>query len=267
MSLTISCVRYILLVGCYGVLCSGEDIVTYTEAGVMVERRDTDGQHRRVKREVNRDMSGFNHEEKLAILRKHNQLRRTQLASDMMYLEWDDRLADSAQEWVDLCDFRRSNDRQGLAGYPYVGENMYGDTHKFDPAAVVQYWFDEINYYNYKTRGCTDVCGHYTQVVWATSRAIGCGVKYCPVLKGFDGATQGYQVACHYGPGGNYAGEKPFYVGEPCSKCPLKFGYCVKGLCSLRPKIGANGGNMFQIDTLVLTVYVAIVGFMLLSSR
>ncbi|KAK3765158.1 hypothetical protein RRG08_027797 [Elysia crispata] len=256
----------LVLTGCIWMNCSIEDIVTYTEAGVMMERGDAEGQHRRVKREVNHNKTGFNWEEQRAMLGKHNNLRSTQLASNMMYMEWDDRLAESAQKWAEVCDFRHSDNRRDLAGFKYVGENLYALTHKFDPAEVVQMWYDEIKNYDYKTRKCSGVCGHYTQVVWATSRALGCGVKYCPLLKRFK-AKKGYHVVCHYGPGGNYVGQRPYNLGEPCSKCPMTSGFCIQGMCSKRPKIGFNAGETSQMNMVISTVSAVIAVLTSMSPR
>ncbi|RUS77356.1 hypothetical protein EGW08_014870 [Elysia chlorotica] len=144
---------------------------------------------------------------------------------------------------------------------------MYGDAHSIDPASVVQFWYDEKEYYDYKTRGCTHVCGHYMQVVWASSRAVGCGVKYCPVLRGYDETKRGYNVVCHYGPGGNYAGERPYYAGKPCSKCPLWAPYCIKGLCAIRPKIGSNAGEISQRSPLALVVSLVTAAILFISFR
>merc|ERR1719326_2392685 len=44
--------------------------------------------------------------------------------------------------------------------------------------------------------------GHYTQVVWKTSTALGCGV-------------QGRLLVCQYGPGGNMGGEFSSNVQPP----------------------------------------------------
>lgn len=49
--------------------------------------------------------------------------------------------------------------------FSYVGENL-----AITNSPIVNYtnmardWFDERDVYNYQTRGCEDVCGHYTQV-------------------------------------------------------------------------------------------------------
>ncbi|VDL82412.1 unnamed protein product [Nippostrongylus brasiliensis] len=66
--------------------------------------------------------------------------------------------------------------------------------------------------------------GHYTQIVWATTRAIGCAVKEC------EGSTM---AVCNYRPTGNILGMMVYKEGEPCSKCP-KGARCENGLCVVR---------------------------------
>ena len=50
------------------------------------------------------------------------------------------------------------------------------------------------------TNSCSGICGHYTQVVWAASLELGCGLSSCP------GLAYGSTIVCNYGPGGNDGG-------------------------------------------------------------
>ena len=63
-------------------------------------------------------------------------------------------------------------------------------------------WWEEKSDYDFDTRGCAPnkMCGHYTQVVWAKSYALGCAVRYCDKIKGW-GNRSGYIVFCNYGEG------------------------------------------------------------------
>ncbi|KAK3691937.1 hypothetical protein RRG08_047946 [Elysia crispata] len=67
--------------------------------------------------------------------------------------------------------------------------------------------------------------------------------------------------------GGNYVGQRPYSLGEPCSKCPMTSGYCVQGMCSKRPKTGFNAGEMSQINMVVFTVSVIIAVLKSVSPR
>jgi hypothetical protein len=57
------------------------------------------------------------------------------------------------------------------------GENAYtisGST--TSPAQVVGYWAGEARGYDVRSNTCSGVCGHYTQIVWGTTKAVGCAV-------------------------------------------------------------------------------------------
>ena len=83
----------------------------------------------------------------------------------------------------------------------------------------VSSWSSEVKDFIYPTGTKGGVIGHYTQVVWAKSTRIGCGVSYCARPKD---PTFKYEtiVACRYWPGGNYIGWAP-YVNrtENCNTC------------------------------------------------
>ncbi|GFR59710.1 hypothetical protein ElyMa_001801700, partial [Elysia marginata] len=61
---------------------------------------------------------------------------------------------------------------------------------------------------------------------------------------------------------GNYVMEKPYSMGESCSNCPIKAGYCVKGLCSKRPKIGGNAGEAAHRNIVVISLSVVVTFFL-----
>ncbi|RXG60691.1 Venom allergen 5 [Armadillidium vulgare] len=57
--------------------------------------------------------------------------------------------------------------------------------------------------------------GHYTQVIWANTKAVGCGgVIY--EKSGWKHAL----VVCNYGEAGNFIGSPVYKTGIPCSECP-----------------------------------------------
>lgn len=124
-------------------------------------------------------------------------------------LSWDDSLAATAQAWADACvDMEapaglidHNPDRSD--GHPwYVGENVFGSSGATSGTEAVNAWAAESRYYDYATNTCqaNKVCGHYTQVVWAASTHLGCGISVCP------GLTYGHSIVCDYGPGGNDGG-------------------------------------------------------------
>jgi pathogenesis-related protein 1 len=127
-------------------------------------------------------------------------------------LHWDADLAATASAWAAQC---KDGDGNGLLdhnagrgdGHPYyVGENIYGATYAASGPAAVSAWSGEAASYSYASNTCAagKVCGHYTQVVWAASTAVGCALHDCP------GLTFHSTVICDYGPGGNIVGQKPY---------------------------------------------------------
>jgi pathogenesis-related protein 1 len=133
----------------------------------------------------------------------HNQVRA---AHGVAPLDWDPALAAIAQGWANQC---IDTDGNGLIDhnanrsdtYPtYVGENVYGSSGGASGTDAVALWVSEEADYDYANNTCSGVCGHYTQVVWAATLHVGCGISSCPNL------TYGSTIVCDYGPGGNDGG-------------------------------------------------------------
>ncbi|XP_043247220.1 uncharacterized protein LOC122394411 [Amphibalanus amphitrite] len=146
------------------------------------------------------------------ILRAHNQRRREikngkyssrglPAAAEMPDLRWDPELAKIAQRWANQCqqahdDCRKKNN--GLA----VGQNAawtWGSPKNL--AAQVKSWFDEINQWS----GGVDFqfsenTGHFTQIIWADTTAVGCGLA--------SGPNNMLALFCNYAPAGNIIGSK-----------------------------------------------------------
>lgn len=135
----------------------------------------------------------------------HNQARASvnpPAATPIPPLVWDPSLYAVAQAYADNCVFQHS-------GGPY-GENLYASTGSSTPADVVGSWVSEVADYNYASNSCSGVCGHYTQVVWAASQKLGCGVTTCNKNSPFGGGGSWQIWVCNYDPPGNYNGEKPY---------------------------------------------------------
>ncbi len=137
----------------------------------------------------------------------HNQARATEGVGP---LTWDPALAEVAKAWAEACVDQKSptglidhNDGRS-DNYPgYVGENIYGASGQASGQQAVSSWMSEEQYYDYATGHCSGVCGHYTQVMWAASKKLGCALANCP------GMQFGNAIVCNYSPGGN-SGGKPF---------------------------------------------------------
>ena len=71
----------------------------------------------------------------------------------------------------------------------------------------VSSFYSEIKYYRYRAPSFSKATGHFTQVVWKSSKSIGVGVA-----KGRDGTTY---VVVNYYPQGNYQGQFSANVPRP----------------------------------------------------
>ena len=58
---------------------------------------------------------------------------------------------------------------------------------------MIDMWWAEKAYYTYSSNTCASgkVCGHYTQMAWASSNNLGCAHKSC---------SWGEFYVCNYGP-------------------------------------------------------------------
>lgn len=116
-------------------------------------------------------------------------------------LEWSDTLAQAAAKWAlelkkQNCAFKHSRTK--------YGENLFTGTAGFyDANYVVNAWGGEKKDYNYQKNDCKPgkMCGHYTQIVWKSTKKVGCAKIEC------DGRTT---WVCEYYPAGNYVGRKPY---------------------------------------------------------
>ncbi|XP_033630624.1 cysteine-rich venom protein Mr30-like isoform X2 [Asterias rubens] len=164
---------------------------------------------------------------------RHNEYRKYREASNMKHMTWDASLATMAQQWAERCEFAHGVGNN-ISPYTSIGQNLWlrtGDPNK--PASGViatDDWHDEIKDYNYENNYCGNVCGHYTQVVWAETDKVGCGIAFCNYISGNQNA---WNIVCNYGPAGNYFGEKPYKTGGVCTDCPKETPFCYNGLCRL----------------------------------
>jgi pathogenesis-related protein 1 len=87
-------------------------------------------------------------------------------------LVWSDQLAQVAQDWANHLIatgglLHRPNNRHGENIYTISGRTT-------SPAQVVGYWAGEARGYDVRSNTCSGVRGHYTQIVWGTTKAVGC---------------------------------------------------------------------------------------------
>lgn len=146
-------------------------------------------------------------------------------------VSWNCDAAAVAQAWADQSrgtQGHSSNDwrqqqfaaRTGLRGNAAaLGENLAWAAGSA-PAVVqplvkgVTDWDAEREHYNHSNGDCSQVCGHYTQIVWRESTQIGCGVVRDQIR--FPGGNQtwphGYFLNCTYHNVGNMNGDNPLIV-------------------------------------------------------
>jgi uncharacterized protein YkwD len=130
------------------------------------------------------------------MLNAHNAIRAR---VDVSPLIWSDQLVQVAQDWANHLIatgalYHRPNNRYGENIYAISGGHA-------TPAEVVGSWANEAWGYDIRSNTCSGVCGHYTQIVWGKSRAVGCAV-----------ATDRRRDVwvCNYDPPGNVIGFRPY---------------------------------------------------------
>jgi len=161
-------------------------------------------------------------------------------ASDMNYLLWSDALATVAADWSSECVFAHRNgadscnnalddlssvDLDGYSSGDGCGENLYassataswssmwnGDDYGIRGGIEDNWCVDEAETWSYGTD--IGAAGHYTQVVWADSKYVGCGFADCS-----DSTWMGLLFTCNYYPAGNVGGQYPYSSGTACDDC------------------------------------------------
>ncbi|KAL1775232.1 hypothetical protein HispidOSU_018981 [Sigmodon hispidus] len=201
----------------------------------------------------------------------HNQLRSkvNPTARNMLYMSWDPELAQIAKAWAKSCRFAHNPQLKSRlhSNFTVVGENIWtGSLFLFSASSAILNWYNETKYYDFSTRRCTNVCGHYTQVVWADSYKVGCAVQFCPRVSNFESLSSGAHFICNYGPGGNYP-TWPYKQGSTCSDCP-KNDKCLNNLCTNPQRDRVSGRtiyprnrytSLFLIVTSVLLILSAVI--------
>ncbi|RAL48833.1 hypothetical protein DM860_001153 [Cuscuta australis] len=115
-------------------------------------------------------------------------------------LQWDGTLANFSRGWAlerkNDCNYKVHSDNKTY------GENIFWQQYKEStPMQVVRSWFNENQFYDHKRHTCkckperdTCECGHYTNLIWKTTKKVGCsGFVYCNDQRGV------YVVCSYYG--------------------------------------------------------------------
>ena len=147
------------------------------------------------KKEVSTTLSK---EEKTELIKAHNKWRSEVGSPD---IQWSEELASKAQAWANHlaksgCKMVHSKSDEG--------ENIFWATYSATPTEVVDDWASEKKDFRYNKKGTRSFSkiGHYTQVVWKTTKLVGCGRATC---------KNGNEIwVCNYSPSGNWVGETPY---------------------------------------------------------
>uniref|UniRef100_A0A5K3F1N4 SCP domain-containing protein n=1 Tax=Mesocestoides corti TaxID=53468 RepID=A0A5K3F1N4_MESCO len=148
----------------------------------------------------------------------------------MMMMSYSMRMEELAKQWVANCKFEHPDPTKHPL-YKGIGQNL-ALTGGYTPTLtrMAQGWYNERHNYTYANNSCTAVCGHYTQMVWATSVGPGCAKKQCDHIQP-NWPKPVFLMACQYEPAGNFWNRKPYEQGDRCSKCPVGF-LCTHRQCT-----------------------------------
>jgi len=147
--------------------------------------------------------------QKKELLSLHKKAREAVHAPDMKSISWDDKLARASQEYSEEC--------RGL-DHSHTGPENISVATVNDVKYMFNGWmeekdlFDESGYRSslediyYKGK---DI-GHYSQVVWAATTKVGCGLSYC------ENNRFKYTLICRYDTG-NYLKKQVYALGSSSS--------------------------------------------------
>ena len=147
------------------------------------------------------DLAAF----RAAALKQHNLYRAKH---DVPPLVFSTQINDVAQKYAEQL--ARVN-RLVHSGNKHYGENLYAFTTSGQglprPEMVVDHWYSEIKHYNFNKPGFHAGTGHFTQLVWKSSKELGMGIAQAS-----DGT---WYVVGNYSPPGNIFGQFPTNVLPP----------------------------------------------------
>lgn len=147
-----------------------------------------------------------------AMVAAHNRWRAKVGVPPLVYSA---ELASSARDWAEQlrdanhCQMRHSGSQDHGENIFWSSAREWSDgSREIQPISsreVVDAWASERRDYDAAANRCAPgaMCGHYTQIVWRTTTAVGCGAALCP-----DSLEQVW--VCHYAPPGNIRGRRPY---------------------------------------------------------
>jgi uncharacterized protein YkwD len=133
-------------------------------------------------------------------------------------LRWDPIAAQVALAYAKQCMFQHNPNAGAeyvaLGGKGGLGENIAAGAPTQTIDGAVSAWIAERADYDHATNTCASgkVCGHYTQVVWSTTTAVGCAQASCTANSPFGtfaGGKWDFEV-CDFSPPGNFGNNPPY---------------------------------------------------------
>ena len=126
---------------------------------------------------------------------------------------WSVGAATVARNYAAQCNFAHNPSIAGI-----FGENIYAAGSTTTPVTVtgtdvVSDWASEAANYFYSTNTCAtgQTCGHYTQLVWRNTTAVGCAIQQCTTNSPFGTSFPDWAFAvCDFSPPGNVDGVWPY---------------------------------------------------------
>ena len=153
-----------------------------------------------------------NHDLEKKILDVHNKERS---AVGIAPLTWSNSLADGAQAWANHLattgKFVHDPVHTGVSCTgPCYGENIAGFFNDVsEPKGGQSLWVNEKSLYHGGTS--FSAVGHYTQMVWAKTKQVGCATA--------PPSVHAYSIlVCRYDPPGNFPNEMPYPLADPQAK-------------------------------------------------
>ncbi|OAA76027.1 CAP domain protein [Akanthomyces lecanii RCEF 1005] len=145
-----------------------------------------------------RDIEAREHDDfKNQMLAAHNWYRGQHSAAP---LQWDNNLANNAHAWAARC----SENPRHQPNDPH-GENIAWGGGWSSSYGWANLWGHERTQYNFNQPGFNGNTGHFTQLVWKSTKRVGCGWAKC---------AYGNNVVCEYDPAGNIVGNNNKYFKD-----------------------------------------------------
>ncbi|KAL7645437.1 UNVERIFIED_CONTAM: hypothetical protein RMT77_003823 [Armadillidium vulgare] len=167
-------------------------------------------------------------------------------ASNMLAMKWSREAAKDAQRWADSCQFLIHDTAVGrhVKNYGSCGQNIFVSTQQVPWFFAVKTWWLEKDNFTFNGKNDLFVIGHYTQLVWAATHQVGCGLAHCKNAS----PRPFFNYVCNYCPIGNHLSSlsTPYKKGAPCSSCE---GHCkARKLCKNSCSYGDIWINCKELD-------------------